>query len=266
MFIVPIILGIFFIILIIISPFVFKKIFKTKICYGFCYGIICSFITNIILAIIVKIYETLSSRILLKDIVMQMYLCIYFVLPSAFYRFKEGTDFYHILYLISSFSFIFIILYFTIKKLLSQNDIKNIFIFCSGYILIPYSGSIGIIISVIINQSYDESISNEYLLLLVYNAFISILFLSSISIMIALHHKGYNYLIIIFCIGIFYYSFISNSVDIFMLKVHFFSYMNHLIPYISFSLAIFFYYEYVNKNQGSEEEYSNIEMCEKTKD
>ena len=266
MFTLPIILGILFIILIIGSPFIFKKIFKTKICYGFCYGIICSFITNIILAIIVKIYEKLTRNILLKDIVMQMYLCIYFVLPSAFYRFKEGTNFYYMLYLFLSFSFIFIILYFTIKKLLSRNNIESIFIFCSGYILIPYSGSIAIIISVIINQNYEESITNEYFLLLVYNAFISILFLVGISIMIALHHKGYNYLIIIFCICIFYYSFIFNVVDIFMLKEYFFSYMNHLIPYISFSLAIYFYYENVYKNEDSEEEYSNIEMCEKTKD
>ena len=97
---------------------------------------------------------------------MQMYLCIYFILPSAFYRFKEGTDFYYMLYLILSFSFIFIILYFTIKKLLSRNNIESIFIFCSGYILIPYSGSISIIISVIINQNYDELITNEYFLLL----------------------------------------------------------------------------------------------------
>jgi len=266
MFIIPIILGILFIILIIVSPFIFKKIFKTKICYGFCYGIICSFITNIILAIITKIYETLTTKTLLEDIVMQMYLCIYFILPSAFYRFKGGTDFYYMLYLILSFIFIFIILYFTIKKLLSRNNIESIFIFCSGYILIPYSGSISIIISVIINQNYDVLITNEYFLLLIYNAFISILFLVSISIMIALYHKGYNYLIIIFCIGISYYSFIFNVVDAFILKVYFFSYMNHLIPYISFSLSIYFYYEYVYKKENSEEEYSDIEMCEKPKD
>ena len=41
--------------------------------------------------------------------------------------------------------------------------------------------------------------------------------------------------------------------------------MNLFIPYISFSLSIYFYYEYVYKKENSEEEYSDIEMCEKPK-
>ena len=269
MLIVPFIIGIIFLILVISSPFIFKLIFKIENFFGYCAGICCSVITGISLVVLIlisiivlsiiisnnvenggieKLINSLNDINNLKDIPFIFLFIIWAILA--------------VILLV-----IFLVLYFRAKKVSNPQDkSESIFMFFSGYILIPYIFwyifCIALSFEIKIFSQTGESLTSGLILLWEFGGFFFILLLAGSSIMIMLHHKKFNNLIIWCCVGSYFGPLIFDFLGFITLKGFFFSYLNIIFPLISLSMACFLYHKYASNQGSSEGEYNNVEMAD----
>ena len=264
MLILPFIIGIIFFVLVIGSPFIFKLIFKIKNFFGYRIGICCFIITSIILVILLVIYSIVLGVLLSNnDTNIESFI-------NSLNDINQLKDFPFIilfsLWIILALIFlsIFLILYFYTKKISKEEDNhENIFMFFSGYILIPYT--LYYLCCILLSFELFEldfiisEINTSVLIILIeIGALFFILLIAGSSIMMMLHHKKFNNLIIWLCVIPYFGPLIFYFIGFITLKGIFFTYLNLLCPVISIAFASFLYYKYASNQDNSGDEYSNI--------
>jgi hypothetical protein len=264
MLILPSIIGIIFLVLVIGSPFIFKLIFKIKNFLGYRIGICCFIITSIILVILLVIYSIVLGVLLSNnDTNIESFI-------NSLNDLNQLKDFPFIILfslwiiLVLIFLSIFLILYFYTKKISKEEDNhENIFMFFSGYILIPYT--LYYLCCILLSFELFElnfiisEINTSVLIILIeIGALFFILLIAGSSIMMMLHHKKFNNLIIWLCVIPYYGPLIFYLIGFIILKEIFFTYLNLLCPVISIVFASFLYYKYASNQDNSGDEYSNI--------
>ena len=265
MLILPFIIGIIFLVLVIGSPFIFKLIFKIKNFFGYRIGICCFIITSIILVILLVIYSIILGVLLSNnDTNIESFI-------NSLNDINQLKDFPFIILfslwiiLVLIFLSIFLILYFYTKKISKEEDNhENIFMFFSGYILIPYT--LYYLCCILLSFELFEldfiisEINTSVLIILIeIGALFFILLIAGSSIMMMLHHKKFNNLIIWLCVIPYFCPLIFYLIGFITLKGIFFTYLNLLCPVISIAFASFLYYKYAsNQDNNSGDEYSNI--------
>ena len=264
MLILPFIIGIIFLVLVIGSPFIFKLIFKIKNFFGYRIGICCFIITSIILVILLVIYSIVLGVLLSNnDTNIESFI-------NSLNDINQLKDFPFIilfsLWIILALIFlsIFLILYFYTKKISKEEDNhENIFMFFSGYILIPYT--LYYLCCILLSFELFEldfiisEINTSVLIILIeIGALFFILLIAGSSIMMMLHHKKFNNLIIWLCVIPYFCPLIFYLIGFITLKGIFFTYLNLFCPVISIVFASFLYYKYASNQDSSGDEYSNI--------
>jgi len=265
MLILPFIFGIIFLLLVIGSPFIFKLIFKIQNFFGYCRGICCSIVTSLILVILLVIYLIILGALLsnngsnidslidsindidkLKDFPFIILFSIWIIIA--------------IIFLV-----IFLILFFFTKKISKEEDNhENIFMFFSGYILIPYTlyYLLCILLSFEIFEMkfiYSEINTSVLIILIEIGTLFFIALIAGSSIMMMLHHKKYNKLIIWLCVIPYFAPLIFYIIGFVTFIGFFFTYLNILCPIISIVFASILYHKYAsNQDTSSGDEYSNI--------
>ena len=265
MLILPSIIGIIFLVLVIGSPFIFKLIFKIKNFFGYRIGICCFIITSIILVILLVIYSIVLGVLLSNnDTNIESFI-------NSLNDLNQLKDFPFIilfsLWIILALIFlsIFLILYFYTKKISKEEDNhENIFMFFSGYILIPYT--LYYLCCILLSFELFEldfiisEINTSVLIILIeIGALFFILLIAGSSIMMMLHHKKFNNLIIWLCVIPYFCPLIFYLIGFITLKGIFFTYLNLFCPVISIAFASFLYYKYASNQDNSGDEYSNIQ-------
>ena len=266
MLILPSIIGIIFLVLVIGSPFIFKLIFKIKNFLGYRIGICCFIITSIILVILLVIYSIVLGVLLSNnDTNIESFI-------NSLNDLNQLKDFPFIILfslwiiLVLIFLSIFLILYFYTKKISKEEDNhENIFMFFSGYILIPYT--LYYLCCILLSFELFEldfiilEINTSLLIILIeIGALFFILLIAGSSIMMMLHHKKFNNLIIWLCVIPYFGPLIFYFIGFITLKGIFFTYLNLLCPLISIAFASFLYYKYASNQDNSGDEYSNLQQ------
>ena len=261
----PFIIGIIFLLLVIGSPFIFKLIFKIQNFFGYCIGICCFIITSIILIILLIIFSIVLGVLLSNNGEnMESFInSLNDINKLKYFPFIILFSIWIVLALI--FLAIFLILYFYTKKISKEEDNhENIFMFFSGYILIPYTlyYFCCILLSFeIFELSFiiTEINASVLIILIEIGALFFILLIAGSSIMMMLHHKQFNKLIIWLCVIPYFSPLIFYILGFITLTGIFFTYLNLICPVISIAFASFLYYKYAsNQDNNSGDEYSNI--------
>lgn len=262
MIIIPFIFGLLFILLTIASIFLFKIIFKVEKLKGFLVGIISSLITCAAYAIIIIISVFVLNKVISNnvnngsiDILINSINDVSELNQLPFLTLFLAWGIIALLFLV-----LFLSLFFSIKIISkSEDDSSLIFIFFSGFILIPsifwyvfcilLSFKINIF-SNITNVEFDI-FSNYFILLFEFGALFFIILIAGTSIMIMLHHKEYNNLIIWICVFTFFVPVIFYFFGFLSNKAFFFSFLNGACPLVSIILACFLYRKYASSPRSS---------------
>lgn len=266
------IIALIFILLPIVSPFLFKIIFKIPKFTGYCLGIICSVITSVTLIVLLVI-----SLVILGVIITSSQNTNLNILIDTFNDINElqNLSFYilFIIWLIIALLFLamFLILFFFIKKISKPEDESNtIFMFFSGYILIPallwyvFCLILSLDLETFKNISTDgvEVINTVFILYVEFGGLFLFILLAGTSIMIMLHHKEYNNLIIWLCVACYFAPLIFYFLGFLTLKTFFFSFLNGACPIISIVFASFLYHKYASSPGNSSQLLgSKVEMA-----
>jgi len=266
------IIALIFILLPIVSPFLFKIIFKIPKFTGYCLGIICSVITSVTLIVLLVI-----SLVILGVIITSSQNTNLNILIDTFNDINElqNLSFYilFIIWLIIALLFLamFLILFFFIKKISKPEDESNtIFMFFSGYILIPallwyvFCLILSLELETFKNISTDgvEVINTVFILYVEFGGLFLFILLAGTSIMIMLHHKEYNNLIIWLCVASYFAPLIFYFLGFLTLKAFFFSFLNGACPIISIVFASFLYHKYASSPGNSSQLLgSKVEMA-----
>lgn len=265
MLVVPFIIGILFLLLVIGSPFIFKLIFKNQNFYGYCRGICCCIVTGLILLLLIIIFS------IVLEVLLSNYDYNINSLINSFNDIEKLKDFpFIILFIIwiviaLIFLTIFLILYFYTKRISKEEDNhENIFMFFSGYILIPYT--LYYLFCILLSfEIFDlkfiiAEISASVLIILIeIGALFFILLIAGSSIMMMLHHKRFNKLIIWLCVIPYFSPLIFYILGFITLKGIFFTYLNLICPVISIVFASLLFYKYASNQDNSGDEYSSID-------
>jgi len=156
---------------------------------------------------------------------------------------------------------LFLVLYFGIKTISHFEDESNmIFMFISGYNLIPsifwYTFCILLSFEINIFSNITDDIfdifTNYFTILMEFGALFFLLLIAGSSIMIMLHHKDYNSLIIWICIATFFAPVIFYFFGFLTAKAFFFSFLNGACPLLSMVFGCFLYYKYASSPGNSE--------------
>ena len=229
MLILPLIIGIIFFLFVIGSPFIFKLIFKIQNFFGYCIGICCSIITGLILVILLIICMIILGVLLSNNN------SNFESLINSFNDINKLKDISFIIlfsiWIIIALIFlvIFLILYFYTKKISKEEDNhENIFMFFSGYILIPYTIYYLFCIFLSFELSFinSELISSVMIILIEFGALFFILLIAGSSIMMMLHHKQFNKVIIWICVIPYFAPLIFYFLGFVTLQAFFFSYLH----------------------------------------
>ena len=271
MIIVPFIIGLLFILLTLISIFLFKIIFKIQNFKGFLVGLITSLITCVAYAVIIIISVFILNKVISNniekgsiDILINSINDVTELERLPFLTLFLVWGILALLFLVLFFS-----LFFSIKILSKQgNNSSDIFIFFSEFILIPsifwyvfcilLSFEINIF-SKITNVEFDI-FSNYFILLFELGALCLIILIAGSSIMIMLHHKDYHKLIIWICVVTFYLPVIFYFFGFLTKKAFFFSFLNGASPLLSIILGWFLYDKYENYHSSDYLLGSRVEM------
>lgn len=266
------IIALIFILLPIASPFLFKIIFKIQKFSGFCLGIICSVITSVSLIVLLVISLVILGVIITSSQDSNLNILIdTFNDINVLNTLKSYILF--IIWLIIALLFLtmFLILFFFIKKISKPEDESNtIFMFFSGYILIPallwycFCLILSLDLEAFKNLSTNgvEVINTVFVLYVEFGGLFLFILLAGTSIMIMLHHKEYNNLIIWCCVASYFTPLIFYFLGFLTLKVFFFSFLNGACPIISIVLASFLYHKYASSPGNSSQLLgSKVEMA-----
>ena len=139
----PFIFAVLFMILVAFSSLIFKLIFKIKSFTGFCSGVCCSFLTNIIASIYTSIILFLIMNNLksgAENAANDNYT------PSTntsdinkYFNYTKFGLFLLWLFFVILMAIVFLFIFFFTKRVSKpENDYNSVFMFISGYILLPF--------------------------------------------------------------------------------------------------------------------------------
>ena len=264
MFLAAFIIAIVLILITLVLPFLFKTIFKLDSYGGFVLGITSSVITLISDGLIIVAAAFIIGTIISTDealitIIIEILLDI---------EELERISFTSLLCIwatiIIFFLVIFIILYLRISNLAEDEESKTIFMFFSGYILIPSIlwHAFCILLSLELDALQIEiegenKIDTLFLVLVELGGVFFFLLIAGTSMMIMLHHKEYNRYIIWINIVIYFIPNIFYFFGFLTLKTFFFSFFSCGCPVLSLFAACFFYHKYESVPGSSDERLTN---------
>ena len=263
MLIAPFIIDLIFIAITISLPFLFKFIFNVDKFNGFLTGLISSLITCCSLAILIVIGVIVLNKVISND-VDNGGIEILINSLNDITNLKELSFLTKLLtwgILAILFIVIFLGLYFGIKTISHFEDESNmIFMFIGGYILIPsifwYTFCILLTFEINMFSKLTDEIfdifTNIFIILIEFGSFFFFLLLSGCSIMIMLHHKDYNGLIIWICIATFFAPVLFYFFGFLTEKAFFFSFLNAACPLISMVFGSYLYHKYASSPGNSE--------------
>ena len=139
----PFIFAVLFMILVAFSSLIFKLIFKIKSFTGFCSGVCCSFLTNIIASIYTSIILFLIMNNLksgAENAANDNYT------PSTntsdinkYFNYTKFGLFLLWLFFVILMAIVFLFIFFFTKRVSKpEDDYNSVFMFISGYILLPF--------------------------------------------------------------------------------------------------------------------------------
>ena len=263
----PFIFAVLFMILVAFSSCIFKIIFKIKSFVGFGSGICCSILTDVIASIYMVVVLLAIMTNLVDDAQkMANNTSTTTTNPNTLLNYTKGGIFLLWLFFTVLMGIVFIFIFFFTKRISKpEDDYNSVFMFISGYILLPFLFFylIWMIVTGFINAGIDELIkrygSDEqgveravteaigtlgsfFFTLVDFVGLFAILLFAGTIIMCMLHHRKVNSLIIFICIGCFF----SPAIFIFLysLATFFVTYLLILPSCASIGLGIFFYLRY----------------------
>ena len=275
----PFIFAVLFMILVAFSSCIFKIIFKIKSFTGFCSGVCCSFLTSIIASIYMSIIMFLIMKNLkpeAENAANNNYT------PSTntvdinkyFNYTKFGLFLLWLFFVILMAIVFFFIFFFTKRVSKPEDDYNSVFMFISGYILLPFIFFylIWMIMTGVINAAIEEviqtygteekaaaqilgNIGSFFFTLIDFVGLLIIFLLSGVIIMCMLHHRKVNSFIIFICLGCFFAPAIFVIIFFYTLETFFITYLLILPSFASLGLGIFFYLKYAVQS-GSTDGYA----------
>ena len=274
MFVAPFVVGLVFIILTLASPILSKFTFKIEKFNGLLLGIITSLITCVSLGVIITVSIIIIKILISKDVENGGMEILINSLNDVTELEKLSflTLFIVWVAMTLTFALIFIILFFLIKRISKpEDDSIIIFMFCSGYILIPslFWNIFCILLCFEINMfgsltgGIFDIFNSFFILLIEFGGLFCVLLIVGTSIMINLHHKEYNSLIIWICIAIYFAPIIFYLLGFILIKAFFFSFLNGACPLLSIVCGCFLYYKYASNQGGASSALlgSHVEMA-----
>ncbi len=247
-----------------VLPFLFKKIFKLGSYAGYVLGITSSFITLIIDCLLIVAASFIIGYFITSDnsiitIIIEILLDI---------KALENIPFTGLLCLWAAivlvFLVIFIILYFRISTLAEDEESKTIFMFFSGYILIPsilwYAFCILLTFEIDglqIEIGGKNVIDTLFIILIELGGVFFFLLIAGTSMMIMLHHKEYNRLIIWINIVFYFLPNIFYFFGFLIKETFFFSFFSCGCPVLSLFVACYLYRKYESVPGNADERLTN---------
>lgn len=244
MILIPLIVSSVTIVFILLSPCIFKLIFKTKNCYGYGLGL-CCFILTVFINIVILIISTFIIFFGLKE--KMDYIKrdnINEIINSLIEQSLLTIIILFVTY--SLIKFIAFIMLFTFTKRLANQDYayKVIFTFISGYILLfIFPCLIVLFLSVFDDKKIIGVMITivPFLLLISGLILLNILYLSGAAIMLFLYQKGKKNVVIISCVITFFGPIIALILVYFTKRIEFLYYPFGILYLASFILGIIFY-------------------------
>ena len=256
MLVVAFIFGLVFLIIIIAFPFLTKFFFHFGEWKGFLIGLISSFIASDIIAALVAASVAILNKVI-KNKVKGGGIEILINSLNDIEELEVLSKPILILvwgFIVVIFLAIFLLLFFSIKILMNQEyDSNIIFFFISGFILLPslfwyifcilLSFNINMF-SKITNGEIFDIFNNFFVILIEFGGIFFILLIIGSGIMIMLHFKEYNRLIIWVCVITFFAPIILYLIGFLTLKAFFFSFLNGACPLLSFVFGCYLFHKY----------------------
>ena len=263
MIVAPFIIGLIFLLFIIALPLLFKIIFKIEEWKGFIFGLISSFITCAIVAALIASSIAILNKVISNDAdnggIEILINSLNDVMELE--ELSKGTLILLWGLIVIVFLVIFLLLFFSIKILIKPEDDSNIIMhFISGFILLPsifwYIFCILLsfeknMFSKITSGEIFDIFTNYFIILIEFGGIFFILLIFGSSIMIMIHHKGFNSLIIWISVIIFFAPIILYLLGFLTLKAFFFSFLNGVCPLLSFAFGCFLYHKYATNSSNS---------------
>lgn len=272
----PFIFAVLFMILVAFSSCIFKIIFKIKSFVGFGSGICCSILTDVI-ASIYMVVVLLAIMTNLVDDAQKMAnntsTTTTSTNPNTLLNYTKGGIFLLWLFFTVLMGIVFIFIFFFTKRVSKpEDDYNSVFMFISGYILLPFlSFYLGwMIFTAGLNSAIDSYTTNNHLeeeeavkkALGTYGSFfftlidfvglLLILLFAGTIIMCMLHHRKVNSFIIFICIGCFFSPAIFALIFFYTVIPFFITYALILPSCASIGLAIFFYLKYAVQGSSTD--------------
>lgn len=242
------VLGIIFIILLIVSPYIFKAIFKIETFLGLTTGLCCAFVTAFIIiaaAIITLVIVSLniadsatrgSEEDILKSVEIGVLLIVFVIL------------------VVTLLAVFFVMLCYTKRMADPQNPYNSIFMFISGYMFCFIAIYLILVISALaIDPVTDtgKTYTNGFFILWEFLLFFYILKLAGISIMLMLHHRKVNPIIFWCAVAVHFGPTLFFFIGLVAKYLPLLEYPLFLFDVASIGLGSFFYYRYANSNEGN---------------
>ena len=249
MLIIPFIFGIIFFTLTIFSPFIFKLLLKNRLFNGYLTGILCSIIAIFAFVIIITIAILLSFKFIFEELENNGIDQILNLCKDV--KYFEKIKFIKRLIIWGEIVVIFItnyiILFLFSKKVSSpESSCKDIYMFYSGYILMPFGTWNIFLILLSLSVPLEEIFDTSFLLILELEGFGFMLLSYGTIIMLMLNHKKYNSYIKFVCYVIYFGPLILYIIGFATLVQYFFTYFTAIFPISSSVTASILYYKYAS--------------------
>lgn len=242
------VLGIIFIILLIVSPYIFKALFKIETFLGLTTGLCCAIITALIITAAVIIASIIvavnitdsatsgSQEELLKSVGFGLLLLIFVILVAVL------------------FAVFFVMMCYTKRVADPQNPYNTIFMFISGYMfcfIVIYLILVIMALSIDSTSNTGNVFTNGILILWEFLLFFYILKLAGLSILLMLHHRKVNPIIFWCAIAVHFGPTLFFFIGLVAKYLPLLEYPLFLFDVASIGLGSFFYYRYANSNEGN---------------
>ena len=135
----PFIFAVLFMILVAFSSLIFKLIFKIKSFTGFCSGVCCSFLTNIVASIYTSIILFLIMNNLKPEAAANNNYSTNTADINKYFNYTKFGLFLLWLFFVILMAIAFLFIFFFTKRVSKpEDDYNSVFMFISGYILLPF--------------------------------------------------------------------------------------------------------------------------------
>lgn len=256
MFVAPTIIGIIFVILILISPCIFKFAFKIESFFGLCQGMCCSFLTALVISVAIIVgaivyalavadsVQNGNAEDIVKSSGIGFLLFVFFILAVIY------------------FSIFFLLLCYTRRVSDSQYAYNSIFMFISGYTILSFTLAYVIIVIFCLaagkaaddynanNSTIDENGSGLFVLV-EFMIFGEILRLAGMSILFMLHHRKLNSSLIWIGCGVYYGPLLFYLIGLLSKWTPLLEFPGFLFDLASIGLGCYFYYQYANQTAST---------------